>query len=122
LVEEVLDIAEDAMTHVFPRLDPPAFGFSVGAVGGLALFVMTLALVFGGGESIGSYFGLLGQFFIGYEVTPVGSFIGLIWGFAVGFVGGYALAFLRNSVVLFYLSITLGSARRSVLSTFLEHV
>jgi protoporphyrinogen oxidase len=122
LVEEVLDIAEDAMTHVFPRLDPPAFGFSVGAVGGLALFVMTLALVFGGGESIGSYFGLLGQFFIGYEVTPVGSFIGLIWGFAVGFVGGYALAFLRNSVVLFYLSITLGSARRSVLSAFLEHV
>jgi len=122
LVEEVLDIAEDAMTHVFPRLDPLAFGLSVGAVAGITVFVMTLLILLQGGEAAGSNFGLLGQFFIGYSVSITGGFIGFIWAFLIGFISGSGTAFLRNTIILIFLSINLRSAQRSVLSTFLEHV
>jgi hypothetical protein len=39
---------------------------------------------------------LLGQFFIGYRVTFVGSLIGFGYGFATGFIAGYLVATLYN--------------------------
>ena len=39
---------------------------------------------------------LLGQFFIGYQVTYLGSFIGFLYGFLFGFVIGYFISWLYN--------------------------
>lgn len=121
-VDDVLEFAEEVMTHVFPRLDPLAFGLSIGAVAAVTLFAMTIFLLIRGGENVGANLSLVGQFFIGYQVSLTGSLIGAVWAFLAGLVGGYAVAFLRNSVILMYLSINLRSARRNVLSTFLEHI
>jgi hypothetical protein len=121
-VDDVLELAEEVMTHVFPRLDPLAFGLSIGAVAAVTLFAMTVFLLLKGGENVGANLSLVGQFFIGYQVSPIGSLIGALWAFVAGFVGGYAVAFLRNSVILMFISINLRSARRNVLGTFLEHV
>jgi protoporphyrinogen oxidase len=122
LTEEVLDAVEEAMTHVFPRLDPLAFGISVGAVAGFVLLTMTLILVLRGGDVVGPNLRLLSQFFLGYTVSFGGSFVGLLYGFLFGFILGYGIAFLRNVTTLIYLSFSIRSAERSVLRTFLEHI
>ena len=122
LVEDVLDIAEEAMTHNFPKLDPIAFGLSIGAVIGLSLFAVTFLLTITNADISETRLWLLSEFFIGYQVTFGGSFIGMLYGFVSGFIMGWGIAFLRNTVTLIYLAFTFRSAQRSVLSTLLEHI
>lgn len=40
--------------------------------------------------------GILGTFYRGYTLTPVGSLIGLVWGIIDGFIDGAILALLYN--------------------------
>ena len=60
------------------------------------LFVATLWLVIKGGPVIGPHLALLGQFFVGYRVTLLGSFVGLAYGFAAGFLVGFVVTTLYN--------------------------
>jgi hypothetical protein len=73
-----------------------ATGVALGALVGLSLFVATNWLVLKGGEQVGPHLALLGQFFIGYKVTFLGSVIGLGYGFVSGFVVGFTIAVLHN--------------------------
>jgi hypothetical protein len=72
-------------------------------LGALALFIATVTLVLAGGPVVGPTLGLLGQYFPGYSVTASGSVLGLLYGFASGFVGGWLFAALRNMVMFVYL-------------------
>jgi hypothetical protein len=65
-------------------------------VAGLGLFVATNWLIIKGGEVVGPHLALLGQFLPGYEVTFLGSVIGLAYGLVVGFVLGYGVSALYN--------------------------
>jgi hypothetical protein len=56
----------------------------------------TMALVARGGDMIGPNLQLLREYFPGYSVTVAGSFLGMLYGFFSGFVGGWSFAFLRN--------------------------
>jgi hypothetical protein len=120
--DDVVGAVQEALAHVFLKLDPTAFGISVGSVGGLLLLLTTLGLVWRGDETVTSYWQLLNQFFPGYSVSAGGSLLGLIYGFVVGFIIGWGFAFLRNVITAFYLASFYRSAERSVLSTFLEHI
>src|SRR5215471_653743 len=93
---EVQRVVEEELTRAFRKIDRAALGFSVGTVGGLALFLATLALVVKGGAVVGPTLALLAQYFPGYTVTPLGSLVGLFYGFISGFVGGWLFAALRN--------------------------
>ncbi|MGH9959169.1 MAG: hypothetical protein ACREBC_18910, partial [Pyrinomonadaceae bacterium] len=62
-------------------------------------FVATNWLVLKGGDPVGPHLALLGQFFIGYRVTFVGSLIGFVYGFLSGFTLGYVIATLYNWIV-----------------------
>jgi hypothetical protein len=53
-----------------------------------------------GGPHVGANLQLLNQFFPGYRVTFGGSFLGLMYGFAVGYVSGWIIATVYNWVVL----------------------
>src|SRR2546422_1100737 len=64
--EELARIVEAGLTKIFVKLDRVALGLSVGAVGGLVLFLVTLFLVLCGGPHVRALFGLLGQYFPGY--------------------------------------------------------
>jgi hypothetical protein len=48
------------------------------------------------GTSQFDHLALLGQFFIGYQVTFVGSLVGFAYGFASGFLIGYFVAVTYN--------------------------
>jgi protoporphyrinogen oxidase len=96
-------LVEEELARVFLRIDRIALGFATGVLGGLGLFVATLALVLAGGPVIGPTLGLLGQYFPGYSVTILGSVVGLFYGYISGFAGGWLFAALRNAIVFIYL-------------------
>ena len=81
------------------RLSATMQGLVTGLVAGLGLFVATNWLVLKGGPMVGPHLALLGQFFIGYTVTFVGSLIGFAYAFVTGYVLGYAVARIYNWVL-----------------------
>lgn len=76
-------------------------GVVAGLLVGLGIFIATNWLVIKGGETVGPHLALLGQFFIGYRVTFVGSLIGFGWGFISGFLIGSFIAAMYNRLADF---------------------
>jgi hypothetical protein len=121
---EVPDLAEalqGALSQVFPKLDRLAFGLSLGMVSGIILFLATALLVLKGGDTIGPNLQLLNHYFPGYTVTLSGSLLGLGYGFATGFAGGWGFAFLRNMSVFLYMAFAHRRAERQVLRNLLSY-
>jgi hypothetical protein len=90
--------AEDARVRIM-RLDALAQGITTGLVCGIGVFVATNWLLLKGGPVVGPNLALLGQFFLGYQVTFAGSVIGFAWAFVYGGAAGYAVGRLYNWVV-----------------------
>ena len=87
---------EDLVLTRVVRLNAMIQGTTMGLLVGFGIFVATNWLILRGGQPVGPHLALLGQFFIGYEVTFVGSLIGFIYGFVSGFLGGYTIAKVYN--------------------------
>ena len=77
------------------------FGLAVaaGIVAGLVLFVGTIWLLLKGGPVVGPHLALIGQFFVGYRVSVLGSLIGFAWAAVTGFLIAYTGAWIYNRVV-----------------------
>jgi protoporphyrinogen oxidase len=114
-------LLQTAVRRAFAKLDRVALGVSIGSTAGMLLFLATVILVLKGGEVIGPRLGLLSQYFPGYAVTPEGALLGLLYGFGVGFVGGWFLAVLRNTTLFLYLALSQHRAERQVLKRLLEY-
>ena len=80
------------------HLNAKVQGVVTGIVFGLAIFLATNWLILRGGDVVGPHLALLGQFFIGYRVTFVGSLIGLAYGFVTGFCVGYGITSIYNYI------------------------
>jgi len=89
------DLEKVVLTRLL-RLNAIVQGVVTGTIAGLAIFIATNWLVLKGGDVVGPHLSLLSQFFIGYEVTFVGSLIGFAYGFGYGFIGGYLVARMYN--------------------------
>jgi len=88
------------------HLNAKVNGLVTGIVVGFVIFVATNWLLLKGGTSgpegqavVGPHLALLGQYFIGYRVTFLGSLIGFAYGFVVGFAGGYLISIMYNRLV-----------------------
>jgi hypothetical protein len=97
-----------------------AMGVSWGATGGVLLAVATLVLLLR--EPMVANFNLLGQFLWGYRVSLRGVFVGMLWGFGVGFVLGYGFALVRNAAVWIWLTVIRLRAEMEQYSDFLDHL
>lgn len=95
--------SDRVVIEAFAKLDRTALGLAVGTLCGLVVFIATVVLLLKGGEVVGPRLALLGQYFIGYTVSPRGAFIGLAYGLVFGFVLGWLIGFLRNSLMTAYL-------------------
>ena len=91
---------EQALLREVIRLSRNVLGLTLGMLFAFGLFLATNILVLKGGPEIGAHLQLLNQFFPGYRVTFGGSFLGLVYGFAVGYVSGWIIATVYNWVVL----------------------
>lgn len=92
----VPDSVADLVEAAFARLDPVALGAAFGAVGGLVLFVSTLALLVQSGVMVGKNLSLLSNFVWGYSVSWTGAFWGATQMGLAGYLFGYTVATLRN--------------------------
>jgi hypothetical protein len=73
-------------------------GMVTGLVAGLGVFIATNWLLLKGGDIVGPHLALLGQFFIGYRVSFVGSLIGFAYAFVAGYIVGYGVAWMYNHI------------------------
>ncbi len=121
-VRDLADVVRVALPNVFLKLDRLAFGLACGLTLGLALFAATLFLVLKGGPVIGPNLSLLREFFPAYEMTVVGSVIGLGYGLLTGFLFGWGSAFLRNAAVYIYMRMALRRSRRLCFQNLLEYL
>ena len=95
MADDAKNLEQVILTRVV-RLNAKIQGIVTGLVAGLALFIATNWLVLKGGKLVGKHLSLLGQFFIGYHVTFLGSLVGFAYAFVCGFVVGYCVAWIYN--------------------------
>ena len=90
---------EERLVHAIVVLNAKILGLILGIIFGLIIFIATNWLVLKGGRVVGPHLQLLGQFFIGYRVSFLGSIIGFFWGFAVGSLIGTTIGWIYNRIV-----------------------
>ncbi len=112
------EVIDETFARAFMKIDPVAFGISVGAVSGSMLFFVTIYVSLNQIEELFGYLYLLSEYFPGYDVNPVGSLLGLLYGFVLGFVIGWGIVSLRNMVVRIYISIIRRRAEIKLLEKF----
>jgi hypothetical protein len=81
------------------RASEQGWGIAAGLLSGIGLFLATVALVIKGGPNPGPHLGLLGIYFPGYTVTWLGSFIGFVYAFVVGYAIGRTVATIYNRLI-----------------------
>lgn len=79
------------------KLNIKAFALACGIIWAVYLFLMTWWLLAFGGKP--EDLAIIGKFYFGYAVTPVGSLIGLAWGLVDGAICGAIFAWVYNRLV-----------------------
>jgi hypothetical protein len=76
------------------RLSLKAFALTCGLMWGFGLFFLTWWIIaFEGATKEATYIGLV---YRGYNISPLGSVLGLVWGFFDALIGGAIFAWLYN--------------------------
>jgi hypothetical protein len=76
------------------KLNVKAFAITCGLWWGIGLFMLTWwVIAFDGATGDPT---LIGRLYRGYSISPLGSFIGLIWAFFDGLAGGAIFAWVYN--------------------------
>ena len=78
------------------RLNGRAWGIALGLLLGGGLFLATIVLVIKGGPDVGQHLSLLSVFFPGYRVTVLGSLIGFVYAFVLGYALGRLVGTVYN--------------------------
>lgn len=88
-----------ALQGAILRLNGRAWGIAVGLLLGVGLFVATNLLVLKGGPQVGPHLSLLGVYLPGYRVTFVGSLIGFVYMFVIGYAVGRLIGTVYNRMI-----------------------
>jgi hypothetical protein len=78
------------------RLNGRAWGIACVLLFGMGLFVATNFLIVLGGPNVGQHLNLLSVYFPGYAVTFVGSLVGFVYAFVVGYATGRIVSGVYN--------------------------
>lgn len=76
------------------RLNVKAFALTCGICWGLCLFFVTWWIIAFDGATGEPTF--IAHVYRGFSISPAGSFVGLVWAFADGLIGGAIFAWLYN--------------------------
>ncbi len=90
---------QQALEVAIRRLNERAWGITLGSLLGGGLFIATIVLVIKGGQNVGAHLSLLSNYFPGYRVTVLGSFIGFVYGFVIGYGVGRIVGTVYNRLV-----------------------
>ncbi len=78
------------------KLNIRAFALTFAIWWGVGIFLLTWWIIASGGSTSEPFF--LGRIYFGYTISPVGSLIGLVWGFADALIAGAIFAWLYNAL------------------------
>ena len=78
------------------KLNPRALGFACGVIWGAALFLVTLASLWTCRAYGRHFLYAMASIYPGYDISRTGAILGLCYGFADGFIGGWLVAHLYN--------------------------
>ena len=87
------------LTNTVREVNEKAWAIAIGLVLAIGLFVATNVLVLKAGSNAGFHLRLLSAYFPGYTVTFVGSLIGFVYAFVVGYC-------LTRAVITLYYRLT----------------
>jgi hypothetical protein len=90
---------EQELQAALVRLNARAWGIAMGLLLGGGLFVATNVLVLKGGENVGQHLQLLGVFLPGYSVSFLGSLVGFVYLFVLGYIVGRFIGVVYNKMV-----------------------
>lgn len=90
---------DQELQQAIRRLNQRAWGVAFGLLLGLGLFVATNVLVLKGGPNVGQHLSLLSQYFPGYRVTFLGSLIGFVYAFVLGYAFGRLIGSVYNRLL-----------------------
>jgi hypothetical protein len=90
---------EQVLYRQLQRMNLQGWGVSLGLLFGLGLFLATNVLVLRGGSNVGAHLGLLAVYFPGYSVTFLGSVIGFVYAFVLGYGMGRTIGAIYNRLV-----------------------
>lgn len=120
--EELTDeMVEREVRLAFAPLHKAALGIAVGVALGGTLFLLTALKPWLDPDGRTSLL-LLRQYFVGYDESLVGALVGGAWGFLVGGVAGWFVAFVRNLVLAAWLLVVRARAELEVSADFLDHI
>ena len=97
--EPRISAEEQELQAALVRLNARAWGIAVGLLLGGGLFVATNVLVIKGGENVGAHLQLLRVFLPGYSVTFLGSLVGFVYLFVLGYILGRFVGVVYNKMV-----------------------
>ena len=89
--DEILEIKKSLV-----RFNEQGWGLAFGSVAAVGLFVATIVLVLRGGINVGEHLNLLGVYLPGYSVSYVGSVVGFVYAFVIGYGAGRTIATVYN--------------------------
>ena len=95
---ERMPTEDELLESVLLRLNGRAWGIAIGLMLGFGLFVATNLLVLRGGPDPGRHLRLLSVFLPGYSVSFVGSIIGFIYCFVIGYGVGRLIGAVYNKL------------------------
>jgi hypothetical protein len=119
--EALEQAVERAMVLAFAPLHKRVFGIAIGTACATFIAVATVMSIFLDPRD-GVGIGILRAYFRGYSLSPAGVVIGAAWAFAVGFVGGWFLAFWRNFFLATWLLYIRVRANLMQTREFLDHI
>jgi hypothetical protein len=90
---------EQALRRTILRAGEQGWGIAIGLLLGVGLFLATVILVIKGGPNPGPHLGLVRIYFPGYSVTWLGSVIGFVYAFVVGYAIGRTVATIYNRLI-----------------------
>jgi hypothetical protein len=79
------------------KLNVKAFAYTCAIIWGLGLFLITWWFMIFEGASGDTT--LIGRVYVGYNISPMGSLIGLVWASVDGLILGAIFAWLYNRMI-----------------------
>ncbi len=90
---------QESLNDALLRLNARAWGIAFGLLSGGGLFIATNVLLLRGGPDPGKHLALLAAFFPGYRISFVGSIVGFIYLFVIGYGVGRLIGSTYNLLV-----------------------
>ncbi|MFC1809148.1 bacteriophage holin [Candidatus Omnitrophota bacterium] len=78
------------------KFNVKAFALTCGILWGLGVFFLAWWIILFDGAT--GEVTMIGRIYRGFTITPLGSLVGLAWGFCDGFIGGALFALIYNKL------------------------